>query len=594
MSKTLNQVLSGLGVKGAVSVGGAGRANYLIKTNKYGLLDPALLPFTADVAMTYYVDAINGQAPEDGGTGSVIYPFKTIKQALDANAAEDIGGSALTIMLARGSYAGFTLENKLQNEVTLASATPPDAIITSAIQVQFGDPSTAATINLYGITAGTITRPETGTFTVVLMNGTAVTSVTSTDLLANNVYIFPGSSTGSTGMTAVWMTNANQTNYSAATPGNWTGTPPTLVNAALDQLAAGVAGALPLAGGTLTGPLIFNNTTLKFIQGTGGGAHTLTISVPALAANKAVTFGDYAGEVTVQGNTFNGASQLVQMTAATKLPAVNGSLLTGITGTQISLAIPEKVAVVAADRFLLWDSAASANKYITAAHLQTTGATMPSATGPTITAGMAIYAGAAYDPGTGLPTLYFKNIAAGTSNITISNDAVNVYISMTGAGTGDMIAPSGGGVVGSIPAFAAGGYQTANSGFNWIWNSQALSTGTNYITVGNTHAVGVAPGARSMMCWLVFEFLYSDSTIPIYVDYKYYMLWSTGYNVVGADFGESFQTNAPPVALSILTPTVDGSNNVRIGVSLGAPLPGNVSAVNVYYHTDIAPVMTPP
>lgn len=37
--------------------------------------------------------------------------------------------------------------------------------------------------------------------------------------------------------------------------------------------------------------------------------------------------------VTKQGNAFNGASQLVQMTAANKLPAVDGSLLTGVLST---------------------------------------------------------------------------------------------------------------------------------------------------------------------------------------------------------------------------------------------------------------------
>ena len=37
-----------------------------------------------------------------------------------------------------------------------------------------------------------------------------------------------------------------------------------------------------------------------------------------------------SSNVTVQGNTFNGANQLVQLTAAGKLPAVDGSLLTGL------------------------------------------------------------------------------------------------------------------------------------------------------------------------------------------------------------------------------------------------------------------------
>jgi hypothetical protein len=37
-----------------------------------------------------------------------------------------------------------------------------------------------------------------------------------------------------------------------------------------------------------------------------------------------------SSNVTLQGNTFNGASQLVQLTAAGKLPAVDGSLVTGL------------------------------------------------------------------------------------------------------------------------------------------------------------------------------------------------------------------------------------------------------------------------
>lgn len=40
--------------------------------------------------------------------------------------------------------------------------------------------------------------------------------------------------------------------------------------------------------------------------------------------------------VTVQGNTFNGASQLVQLNGSTQLPAVSGALLTNLNGSNIS------------------------------------------------------------------------------------------------------------------------------------------------------------------------------------------------------------------------------------------------------------------
>ena len=56
---------------------------------------------------------------------------------------------------------------------------------------------------------------------------------------------------------------------------------------------------------------------------------TITASITHAAETK-INTGEVATAITVQGNTFNGASQLVQMTAAAKLPAVDGSLLTGI------------------------------------------------------------------------------------------------------------------------------------------------------------------------------------------------------------------------------------------------------------------------
>ena len=63
--------------------------------------------------------------------------------------------------------------------------------------------------------------------------------------------------------------------------------------------------------------------------------------IPSLSASK-LTSGTLSNDrlsasVTLMGNTFNLASQLVQMTAAAKLPAVDGSLLTGLTKTQVGL-----------------------------------------------------------------------------------------------------------------------------------------------------------------------------------------------------------------------------------------------------------------
>lgn len=579
----LNQVLSGLGVKGAVTRGGAGRGGYLIKTNDAGYLDIETLPFSITAHRTYYVDQYNASSTAAERTGSITSPFREISEALTVNLSEAQGGTPMTVILARGSYTGFTLQspaNNGQTSVTLVSTSPGDSVISSEIQVQTA--SVAVTLALSGVRSAAISRSSNpGVFNIYLMNRAQAGNLSAISGSTGTVYIFPGCSSGTrTNMTAVWMTSALETNFTIATgtQANWTSVP-TLVNTALDQLAlraksledvaagdvlkldgtsafkdtaaqlfnirrtgfittvgyvvpaanasvlvpnrsgtlaviadsagagaltdatwsadklttqfglkvnkagdsmsgpltltdtsikvtegldtltltvpvltasravtladkAGVlpviadslgagatdttwsadksasqlalklakagdsmsgpltltdtsikitegldtltltvpvltasravtladrAGVLPVigdslgsgitdatwsadklvsqfdlkfnkAGGTLTGDLVLADTkTLKFIQGTGIAEYTATVSMPSLAANRAITLPDRAGEFTLMGNAFNAASQLVQMTTETKLPAVDGSLLTSMTKSQVGL-----------------------------------------------------------------------------------------------------------------------------------------------------------------------------------------------------------------------------------------------------------------
>ena len=66
------------------------------------------------------------------------------------------------------------------------------------------------------------------------------------------------------------------------------------------------------------------------ISDTAAGV-TKQASVTNLAAAVIV-----AGNITTQGNTFNGASQLVQLNASTQLPAVSGLLLTNLNASNIA------------------------------------------------------------------------------------------------------------------------------------------------------------------------------------------------------------------------------------------------------------------
>ncbi len=66
------------------------------------------------------------------------------------------------------------------------------------------------------------------------------------------------------------------------------------------------------------------------ISDTAAGV-TKQASVTNLAAAVIV-----AGNITTQGNTFNGASQLVQLNASTQLPAISGALLTTLNASNIA------------------------------------------------------------------------------------------------------------------------------------------------------------------------------------------------------------------------------------------------------------------
>ncbi len=93
---------------------------------------------------------------------------------------------------------------------------------------------------------------------------------------------------------------------------------------------------------TGTGTLTLSSFTLTVagtssVSGTNTGDQTNitgnagTVTNGLYTTNLGVTVQAYNANTTIQGNSFNGASQLVQLTAATKYPALDGSLITNIT-----------------------------------------------------------------------------------------------------------------------------------------------------------------------------------------------------------------------------------------------------------------------
>jgi hypothetical protein len=113
---------------------------------------------------------------------------------------------------------------------------------------------------------------------------------------------------------ANWIAfNAKQAVFTAASPLSFNGS----------QVSISSAGASSNGALTFSDWNTFNNKI-----------STLTFSSPLTTSG--TTIGVSASSVTLQGNTFNGNSQLMQTTAAGKAPAIDGSFLTNLAASHIA------------------------------------------------------------------------------------------------------------------------------------------------------------------------------------------------------------------------------------------------------------------
>lgn len=114
-----------------------------------------------------------------------------------------------------------------------------------------------------------------------------------------------------------------------------------LTNLDADNISAGTIGDSHLSANVTIQGNTFNGAS-QLVQNTVGGllpalnGSNLTALNASNLSSGTLSDGLLSGNVTLQGNTFNGVSQLVQLDGAGKLPAIDGSQLTGLTLSQIS------------------------------------------------------------------------------------------------------------------------------------------------------------------------------------------------------------------------------------------------------------------
>ncbi|MDL2342274.1 MAG: right-handed parallel beta-helix repeat-containing protein [Patescibacteria group bacterium] len=102
-----------------------------------------------------------------------------------------------------------------------------------------------------------------------------------------------------------------------------------------------ITGDLAVTGnGNFTGDVTADNITAKNIRGTftgsfsGNGAGLTGVNARAITGS--IADSQLSGRVTLQGNAFNGAGELVQLSDNGALPALNGSKLTGVNATSLN------------------------------------------------------------------------------------------------------------------------------------------------------------------------------------------------------------------------------------------------------------------
>ena len=184
------------------------------------------------------------------------------------------------------------------------------------------------------------------------LNGSALTNLNASNLasgtvadarLSANVSLL-GSAIDSTEITNDSIVNAD---ISAAAAIDWTKLNKT--GSSLVDLTTRSAG--DLSSGTLADARLSTNVTLQgntfngasqLVQLTAGGilpvlsgANLTSLNASSLASGT-VADARLSSNVTVQGNTFNGASQLVQLTAGGILPVLSGANLTSLNASNLS------------------------------------------------------------------------------------------------------------------------------------------------------------------------------------------------------------------------------------------------------------------
>ncbi len=362
----------------------------------------------------------------------------------NANMTGDVTSSGNATTIANTATSGNHISTALNSATagsTAGTATGSGAVVLSSsptlVTPSLGTPSTLVGTNISGTAANLTAGKATSLATARTINGVSFDG-------SANITV-PASANTLTG-TALPALDGSALTGVTATQGNLTG------NVTSVGLATTIASLPAISGANLT------NLTAANITGTN--------TLPA---------GVLPTTVTTAGNTFNGNSQLVQLDASGKLPAIDGSALTNLpaggtaaAGTLTGTTLASNVVNASLSKL----TALTSNGLVTTSGSNgTLGVATASANGQIIVTS-----------GGGIPS--FQTV---TGDVTVTSSAVTSYNNVVPANKG-----GAGAVTGILKANGSGTVSAATAGTDYevpVTFSTGLTRSTNTVTVNTSQNI---------------------------------------------------------------------------------------------------------